>query len=351
MFDDLMTELLELACTAQGFTKPNPMVAAAVVKDGVVVARGLHRRCGEAHAEADVLAQVGDAAKGATLVVTLEPCTHQGKTPPCCEAIIDAGIARVVYAVDDPADHVRRQPARAVLEAAGIEVVSGVMADAAAKLNRVFFHNCQSDRPYVTVKVAQSLDGKIALENGVSQYITRPEALERVHHLRGGVDAVMVGGETVRLDDPRLDVRLHEHGYSQPAKVIVSRTSDVPCDARVFEGPAPVMCLTQHVVADRWGGRLSQIGSSDLVAGLKALKQRGIGHVLLEGGGQLITAAFESGVVDEVMCFIAPKIFGGQQDRGWVGRENSVLTLDDVVTLREVEVEKLGTDVLVWGLV
>jgi diaminohydroxyphosphoribosylaminopyrimidine deaminase / 5-amino-6-(5-phosphoribosylamino)uracil reductase len=315
-----MRMAVRLARKGLGRTSPNPPVGAVVVKGERVVGCGYHRRAGEPHAEALALAQAGSRARGATVYVTLEPCTHHGRTPPCSEALIEAGIRRVVVGVRDP----NRKVSGAGLETlarAGVEVRSGVEAQACAELIAAFARHANSGLPLVTLKLAASLDGRIATATGASRWITGEAARRRVHRMRNEVDAVMVGAGTVLADDPLLTCRLR--GGRNPLRVIVDGALRIPLTARVLTNGAAAGTLIATVDRDspalgslrRLGARVVKLPGRDGVFRVKRLLallgKQGIMSVMIEGGARLAAAALREGVVDRLVCFFAPKLLGG----------------------------------------
>ena len=331
-----MREALSLALEAWGMTNPNPMVGAVVVRDGKVIGRGYHHQSGLPHAEIEALADVrrsGFDPAGAELYVTLEPCSTHGRTGACTEAIMKAGIRRVVVGALDP------NPAHAgrgigILRAAGIEVETGVLEAECAEVNRSFFKWITTGRPFVTLKLATTLDGCIATASGCSQWITGAEARGRVQKLRRLADAVMVGGGTWRTDKPSLTVRDVEDWPCQPLRVIVSER------------------LTRAEVAECYpDGRFEVIALPDKPAWdefLTGLGRRGMVNVLIEGGGELAASALAAKAVDYVEFHVAPKILGGRDSRPAVGGA-SPETLASARELKNIRVERLGKDVMIAG--
>jgi diaminohydroxyphosphoribosylaminopyrimidine deaminase / 5-amino-6-(5-phosphoribosylamino)uracil reductase len=327
-----MHRALALAETVRGRTSPNPPVGAVVLSpDGVLVGEGATAPTGGPHAEIVALAAAADRARGATVVVTLEPCAHTGRTGPCADALIAAGVAKVVFAVADP------NPDAAgggeVLADAGIEVVSGVDRDAAASgALRPWLHAMSSGRPFVTWKYAATLDGRVAAADRSSRWITGPVARADVHLLRAVVDAIVVGSGTVLADDPQLTVR-DEDGTPaphQPLRVVLDRRHRVPQSAAVLDQAAETLVLDTAV--PRFA--------------LKALFDRGVRHVLLEGGPTLAGAFVEARCVDEVIAYLAPKLLG---DGPHALRNSGIDTIADAVTLDVAEVERLGDDLKIVG--
>ncbi|MRX50839.1 bifunctional diaminohydroxyphosphoribosylaminopyrimidine deaminase/5-amino-6-(5-phosphoribosylamino)uracil reductase RibD [Paracoccus sp. S-4012] len=304
-----MDHALRLARRGLGQVWPNPAVGCVIVKDGVVVGRGWTRPGGRPHAEAVALAQAGGAARGATAFVTLEPCAHHGRTPPCAEALIAAGVARVVTALTDPDPRVAGR-GHAMLRAAGIDVVEDIRAAGAAEVNRGFLLRVTEGRPMVTLKLALSLDGRIATSSGESRWITGEAARHRVHLLRFTHDAVLVGGGTARADAPRLDVR----GFgevAQPLRIVLARGAVPPLP----EG-APVWHLHGPggaAMAGSGGIAVPVAGEGlDLRAALAALGARGLTRVLCEGGGRLAAGLLAAGLVDELVVMQAGLALGAE---------------------------------------
>jgi diaminohydroxyphosphoribosylaminopyrimidine deaminase/5-amino-6-(5-phosphoribosylamino)uracil reductase len=286
-----------LALAARGVRGANPLVGAvAVGHDGTVLARGWHRGAGTAHAEADAIANAareGADLTGATMYVTLEPCNHTGRTGPCAGALIAAGVSRVVYAIDDPHD-VASGGAR-TLRAAGVEVSSGVRADDAAELNRRWLTAVAARRPFVTLHMAQTLDSRIAAEDGTSQWITCPESLADNHAIRSRIDAILVGSQTVAVDNPRLTARGHDGSLlaHQPLRAVMG-LRDVPEEAAVRGED----------------GRFAHLRTQDPAEALAALFDRGVRHVMVEGGARIIAAFLAAHLVDELIVYEAPTILG-----------------------------------------
>ena len=319
-----MRRALQLAALGQGRTSPNPMVGALVLgADGSLVGEGYHARAGEPHAEVGALVQAGDRARGGTLVVTLEPCCHHGRTPPCTEAVIAAGIARVVVAMEDPNPLVAGGGLER-LRAAGLEVLCGVAGAEALTLNAAFVHRLRSGRPRGLLKWAMSVDGRTALPNGASQWISGPAARQWVHRLRAGCDAVIVGGGTVRADDPLLTSRGHR--TPEPLRVVLSRSLDLPPGARLWdtataptlvahgpEAPPERRQALDRLAAQAAGGSLQrlELPACEPSALLEALAGRGCNQVLWECGPALAAAALRQGCVQELAAVVAPKLLGG----------------------------------------
>jgi diaminohydroxyphosphoribosylaminopyrimidine deaminase/5-amino-6-(5-phosphoribosylamino)uracil reductase len=349
-----MRRALQLAALGRGRTSPNPMVGAVVLDaGGALVGEGFHARAGEPHAEVGALRQAGERARGGTLVVSLEPCCHHGRTPPCSEAVIAAGIARVVVAMADPDPRVAGA-GLAGLRAAGLEVIEGVASEEALRLNRAFVHRVRSGRPLGVLKWAMSLDGRTALPNGDSQWISGPAARTWVHRLRARCDAVIVGGGTVRTDDPLLTSRGRRD--PEPLRVVLSRGLDLPEQARLWD-PAEAPTLVAHGPeaspaarerVDAFGVERLELASCEPPLLLEALARRGCNQVLWECGPELAAAALRQGCVQEVVAVIAPKLLGGEPASTPLG--NLALTkVDMALPWRGGVPFPLGADLL-WQL-
>ncbi|MDR0379306.1 MAG: bifunctional diaminohydroxyphosphoribosylaminopyrimidine deaminase/5-amino-6-(5-phosphoribosylamino)uracil reductase RibD [Candidatus Accumulibacter sp.] len=317
---NFMTRALRLARRGLFSTTPNPRVGCVLARDGTIVGEGWHRRAGEAHAEAHALEMAGANAKGATAYVTLEPCSHHGRTPPCADALIEAGVARVVAALRDPDPRVAGR-GLAALSAAGIVTECGLMAAEAADLNVGFISRVTRGRPWVRLKLAASLDGKTALMNGKSQWITGPAARRDGRRWRAQACAILSGIGTVRADNPRLNVR-DVRGVTakrQPLKVVVDARLELSPEARVLaNGQLLVACASENGVnADALKRRGAELlclpdgtGRVDLVALMAELGRRGINELHVEGGSRLSGAFLDAGLVDELLLYLAPCLIG-----------------------------------------
>ncbi|MCE5180815.1 MAG: bifunctional diaminohydroxyphosphoribosylaminopyrimidine deaminase/5-amino-6-(5-phosphoribosylamino)uracil reductase RibD [Betaproteobacteria bacterium] len=312
-----MAQALRLAANGLATTTPNPRVGCVIVRDGEVVGSGWHERAGEPHAEINALRQAGDSAKGATVYVTLEPCSHHGRTPPCAEALVDAKVARVVAAMRDPNPLVAGN-GMALLELAGIPTVTGLMEAEALELNLGFVSRMTRKRPWLRIKTAASLDGKTALNNGVSQWITGPDARRDVHRLRARSCAMLTGIGTVLADDPSLTVRDVETSR-QPLRVVVDSSLQTPAAAKILQGGATlIVCaeeITERAVALRAAGAevLALPGADgrvDLAALLAELARRGCNEVTVEAGARLSGALLQAGLADELVLYYAPLLLG-----------------------------------------
>lgn len=356
-----MLRAVELASRGGGWVHPNPLVGAVLVKEGRVIGEGWHERHREAHAEVNALRACRESADGATLYATLEPCCHQGKTPPCTREIIRRGVTRVVVALEDPNPLVAGGGIRE-LRAAGIEVEVGTGETEARELNKVFLKYIATGRPWVTLKTAMTLDGKIATRSGESRWITGEEARRRVHEERGRHMAVVTGIGTVLADDPSLDVRLAGRESRQPARVVVDSLARLPLDSRLAraaraDGEVWVMhapgAPAERVEALREAGvKCRACGESggrvDIADACRRLGMEGINSLLLEGGGELNEAFLRARQVDEMMVFAAPRVIGGREAPGPVGGVGAE-RLADAWELFETSVERVGADVMIRG--
>lgn len=309
-----MSRALTLARLGWGQVAPNPLVGSVLVREGEMVGEGAHRRFGAAHAEIEALAAAGGRARGSSMYVSLEPCTHHGKTPPCVDAVISAGVSRVIVAVRDPNPDAGGGVER--LAAAGIRVDVGLLAEAAAEINAPFLHSFRSDRPWVTLKLALSMDGAIADASRRPGWLTGPDARRRVHHLRAGSDAIGVGMGTVLADDPLLTVRDADPPRVPPTRVIFSRTGRLPLTSRLaqrtHEGPVVVFANMPDPSYDHAlrGLGVEVIGAASLLEALRILRARGVHSLLVEGGASLAASLLEEDLVDRVVLFQAPVLLG-----------------------------------------
>ena len=346
-----MRRALQLASLAEGRTSPNPLVGAVVLDhQGRLVGEGFHARAGQPHAEVGALAQAGDAARGGTIIVTLEPCCHHGRTPPCSDAVIKAGIARVVVALTDPDPRVAGGGLQRLRDA-GVEVISGVLEAEAAHQNRAFVHRVRSGRPWGVLKWAMSLDGRTALPNGASQWISGPSARSWVHRLRAQCDAVIVGGGTVRADDPLLTSRGLRS--PEPLRVVLSRSLDLPDQAQLWDSSvAPTLVVHGQDAPAEARSRLDAVGVQrqelqvcEPGALMTLLAQRGCNWVLWECGPGLAAAAIQQDCVQELAAVVAPKLLGGEPARTPLG-SLGFQGMDDVVLLQGLCQQRLADDLL-----
>jgi diaminohydroxyphosphoribosylaminopyrimidine deaminase/5-amino-6-(5-phosphoribosylamino)uracil reductase len=359
-----MESALSLAELALGHTSPNPAVGAVVVKEGAMVGVGYTQPAGAAHAEVMALRQAGENAKGATMYVTLEPCCHHGKTPPCTEAVIDAGIGDVHIALLDPNPVVSGNGVKRLNEA-GISTYVGKHQQKAEEINEAYIKFITSGLPFVTAKFAMSLDGKIATRSNQSKWISNKEAREYVHTVRHVVDAIVVGVNTVLVDDPRLTARgccgRGGNTKSQPLRIIVDSKGRTPSGASVFKQPGETLIATvQPMDKDKKekfvqaGAEVLEIpeeeGKVDVEELSRMMAERGIVSILVEGGGALLGSFFDSHLVDKVLVFISPIVIGGDGARAAVGG-NGVDSIIEAHRLIRVDVKNFGDNILVSGYV
>ncbi len=360
-----MRKALALAARARGLTSPNPMVGAVIVKNGRIISEGYHKRAGTAHAEAIAIENAGDKARGSTLYVTLEPCCHKDKrTPPCTRKIISAGIEKVVVAMNDPNPKVSGKGIEE-LKAAGIKVVPGVLGDKAATLNEFYIKHMTTGVPFVVLKVAMTLDGKIATPEGESKWITGEKARAAVHALRGSVDAILTAIGTIKADNPQLTCRTEED--RNPARIIIDPSLEVRPDSNVLCIPPetiivmrnpretaaakPELIEKKRVLLSR-GARIIEYSGDrlDMKWLMKELGKTGIISVMVEGGSSLNSYCLESGIVDKVMFFIAPKIIGGKSSFPAVGGR-AFRRLEEAHMINNITLKKFGEDILVEGYI
>ena len=355
-----MARALTLAKRGVGRTSPNPPVGAVVVNRGRVVGAGYHKRAGGPHAEVLALHQAGSQARGGTLYVTLEPCCHLDKrTPPCVPSIIASGIAHVVVAVSDPNPKVRGR-GLAALRRAKLQVTLGVGDAEAERLIEPYRALVTTGRPFVTLKVAATLDGKIATARGESRWITGPAARKMVHRLRAGADAIVTGIGTVLMDDPSLTVRIGTAHSHAPLRIVLDPSLRIPLHAKVLVGrKAPTLIVTTTAGPVSKRAALEKIGAEVLVLPaqrgriqwktlLARLGQRGIASLLIEGGAEVNASVLRAGVVDRVLFFLAPRLLGGRAAIGAIGGL-SPARLREALLLKRTVVSQIGPDILVEG--
>lgn len=356
-----MRMALELALKGRGWVSPNPVVGAVIVRDdGTIIGQGYHERYGELHAERNALKNCMEPPAGATMYVTLEPCCHHGRQPPCTDAILEAGIRRVVVGSGDPNPRVAGGGIR-ILREHGIEVVEGVLKEECDAVNEIFFHYIQTGRPYVVMKYAMTIDGKIAAYTGLSKWVTGEEARAHVQKLRHELSAIMVGVGTVLADDPMLNCRIP--GLTSPVRIICDTHLRTPLDSKVVQTASEIPTIIATCCEDERavlqytekGCRVLNVAKSgDLHLDLQDLVSKigaeGIDSILLEGGGTLNWSALESGIVNRVMAYVAPKLFGGSSAKTPVeGR--GIPDPQEAVRLRDISVSRLGEDLLIEGKV
>lgn len=354
----MMQRCLHLAQQAAGFTTPNPLVGCVIERDGEIVGEGYHPKAGEPHAEVFALRAAGDKAKGATAYVSLEPCNHFGRTPPCSEALVKAGVATVVVGMVDPDPRVSGKGIER-LRAAGIQVITGVEEANCQRVNEAFVHRVLYQRPFGILKYAMTLDGKIATTAGHSAWITKEVARAHVHRLRATCDAVIVGGNTVRRDNPHLTTH-HQADANQPPnnplRVVLSRTLDLPPTAHLWETDiAPTIVLTQghpngegQAYLEQQGVEVVNLDELTPATVMAYLGEKELLSVLWECGGTLSARAIADGSVQKVLAFIAPKIVGGQNAPSPVG-DLGFNKMTEALQLERVRWHIVGEDCLVEG--
>ena len=357
-----MQRALDLAQRAKGRTSPNPLVGAVIVKDGKVVGEGHHQKAGTPHAEVHALNAAGEDAKGATLYTNLEPCCHWGRTPPCTEALIRSGIVQVYVAEVDPNPSVAGKGVQQ-LQNAGIDVHVGICRQEASDLNEVHRKYIQTGKPFVILKTAMSLDGKIATASGESQWITSEASRQRGHQVRDAVDAILVGRGTVARDNPALTTRLQHRNGQDATRIVLDSHGRTPPDARIFnaESEAGVIVAVTPEAPSENVDALEKAGAEVLIVPashgnkvcfkrlMEILGKREITSVLIEGGSEINGAALAAGIVDKVMCFIAPKLIGGQDAPGPIGGVG-IRSLTDAAHLQRVSVTPVDErDFLIEG--
>lgn len=354
----MMKRCLELAAKGDGFTAPNPMVGAVIVKDGKIISEGYHEYYGAPHSEINAINKANTDLKGAHIYVNLEPCAHYGKTPPCSLAIIKQGFSKVFIANTDPNPLVSGKGIEN-LRRAGIEVVTGLMEKEASKLNEKFFHFMKTGKPFVTLKTATSLDGKIATYYGESQWITCEESRKKVHELRQAYSAILVGINTVLNDNPALSTRL-EGEVKHPIKVILDTALKTPHDFKVLSDKAPLIIATTRMASK---ARISEFdkydhvqvwdcplrnGLVDVEYVINKLGEEGIDSVLIEGGGSVNFSIVQHHLPQKIYAFIAPKIIGGMTSKtSFTGK--GIKHIKDIPELREINYQKIGNDILLEG--
>ncbi len=348
---------LRLAKRGWGRTSPNPLVGAVIVRDGEVVGRGFHRAVGEPHAEVVALNEAREKARSAILYVNLEPCCHWGRTPPCTQAIIRGGISKVVAAIKDPNPQVDGRGFQE-LSSKGIEVKVGLLAEEAARLNETYLKYMRTGLPFVVLKLAQTLDGKIATSRGESKYITSLKSRQRAHRLRGRVDAVMIGVGTVLQDDPQLTVR-HTRGRN-PLRIVLDSRGRTPPQAKVISSEGQVVIMTTSQASLSWREKMERAGAEiwelpldgdlriDLQEAIRVAGARGVTSLMIEGGRGVITSALKADVVDKFLLFISPKIMGdGIAGVGDLG----VRELSSLYRLYNMKAQRMDEDLLITAYV
>ena len=350
-----MLQAIQLAKQGEGWTNPNPMVGAVIVKNGRIIGKGYHKKCGELHAERNAIASLTESAEGATIYVTLEPCCHYGKTPPCTEAIIEQKIKRVVIGSRDPNPKVSGKGIK-MLQEAGIEVIEDFMREECDRLNPVFFHYITTKTPYVVMKYAMTLDGKIATKTGESKWITGEAARAEVQHMRHRYMGIMAGIGTVLADDPMLNVRVE--GWKSPIRILCDSGLRIPLDGQIVKSAGKYRTIVAYADSENTEAkrkRLHEMGVEticcpdennqvDLKKLMRYLGEEGIDSILLEGGGTLNDSALRAGIVQEVQAFIAPKLFGGMNSKTPV-EGIGVRFPSEAVKLKCTDICQIGEDI------
>ncbi|HSQ33542.1 MAG TPA: bifunctional diaminohydroxyphosphoribosylaminopyrimidine deaminase/5-amino-6-(5-phosphoribosylamino)uracil reductase RibD [Peptostreptococcaceae bacterium] len=356
-----MKRALELAQKGIGYTSPNPLVGAVIVKNGKIIGEGYHEVYGSNHAEINAFKSAREDVKGATMYVTLEPCSHYGKTPPCAHAIVEKGIKKVVIGLKDPNPLVSGKGIQ-ILKDNGIEVVSGVLEEEGRKLNEIFLKYITTKLPFCIMKTAMTLDGKIAAYTGDSKWITGEISRKYVHKLRHRVSGIMVGIGTILKDDPFLNTRLEDGEGKDPIRIIVDSKLRIPLQANVLNlksNAKTIIATTQNADMDKLkaleerGAEViitPSIDKVDLVFLMKALGERKIDSILLEGGSELNYSALNEGIVDKVNSFIAPKIIGGSSSKTPVGGIGKSY-MKDAINLKDINIHAFDNDIMIEGYI
>jgi diaminohydroxyphosphoribosylaminopyrimidine deaminase / 5-amino-6-(5-phosphoribosylamino)uracil reductase len=357
-----MERALELAKKGAGYTNPNPLVGAVIVKDGRIIGEGYHEVYGSHHAEVNAFRNATEDVKGATMYVTLEPCSHYGKTPPCAKAIVEKGIRKVIVALGDPNPEVAGRGIK-ILRDNGIEVVTGVLEEESRRLNEIFLKYITTKLPFCILKTAMTLDGKIAARTGDSKWITNEESRRYVHKLRHRVSSIMVGVGTIIQDDPLLNTRIQEGNGIDPIRIVVDTSGKIPLGARVLNiksNSKTIIAVTELAPQEKLK-EFERIGAEVIITPLienrvdlkylmKALGERKIDSVLLEGGSELNYSAMEAGIIDKVNAFIAPKFIGGREAKTPVGGLGRPL-MKDALMLKDIEIHRFGDDIMIEGYI
>lgn len=352
---EYMRRALELAEQGRGRTSPNPMVGCVIVRDGQIIGEGWHRKAGEPHAEIDAIKDAGGRIAGATLYVTLEPCCHQGRTPPCLDILLKQKPGRIVVAMHDPNPKVSGQSIFRLREA-GVPVDVGVLEDEARRQNEAFVKFITTRMPFVIAKCGMTLDGKIATRTGDSRWVTSEDSRRMVHRLRNEVDAILVGSRTVMTDDPSLTTRLDEGKIKDPVRIVLDADDYLDRRAQVFhvESDAPTWVVVpeghdfqgaDQVIRVRKGRR-----GIDMIDLMHELAKRDIMTVLIEGGGTTHATAINAGVVDKILFFVAPKIVGGR-DAVTAVEGDGVEKMADAILLERMTARPVGEDLLIEAYV
>jgi diaminohydroxyphosphoribosylaminopyrimidine deaminase / 5-amino-6-(5-phosphoribosylamino)uracil reductase len=357
-----MRRALELAKKGAGYTNPNPLVGAVIVKDGRIIGEGYHEVYGSHHAEVNAFKNTIEDVSGSTMYVTLEPCSHYGKTPPCAKTIVEKGIKKVIVALGDPNPEVAGRGIK-FLRDSGIEVVTGVLEEESRRLNEIFLKYITTKLPFCILKTAMTLDGKIAARTGDSKWITNEESRKYVHKLRHRVSSIMVGVGTILQDDPMLNTRIQEVNGSDPIRIVVDTSGKTPLKARVLniKSNAKTIIAATELASQEKLKEFERMGAEVIITPLrenrvdlkylmKALGERKIDSVLLEGGSELNYSAMEAGIIDKVNAFIAPKFIGGREAKTPVGGLGRPL-MKNALMLKDIEIQRFGDDIMIEGYI
>lgn len=360
-YEYYMNIALGLAKKGEGMVNPNPLVGAVVVKDGEIIGKGYHKFYGGPHAEVYALEEAAEKAVGADIYVTLEPCSHYGKTPPCVEAIVRSGIKRVIISMQDPNPLVAGRGI-SFLRDKGIEVITGVLENEAKKLNEIFIKYITKNIPFIILKTAMTLDGKISTYTGESKWISGEESREYVHKIRNKVMGIMVGIGTVLADNPLLTTRLKEGRGKSPKAIVIDSKLRIPTESKILETlnerEIIIACteefnIEKKNILEEKGVKViitpkDKNNKVDLIYLTKELGKMGIDSILLEGGGELNFAAVNSKVVDKILCFIAPKIVGGRNAKTPIEGQG-IEKMDEAIRVQNITYKVIGNDLLLQG--
>lgn len=362
MHEYYMGRAIELAKKGAGYTSPNPIVGAVIVKDDRIIGEGYHMAYGENHAEINAFLNASEDVEGATMYVTLEPCSHYGKTPPCAEAIVKRKIKKVVIGLMDPNALVAGRGIK-ILKENGIEVITGVMEEECKKINEIFLKYIVTKQPYCILKTAMTLDGKIATRTGHSKWITNELSRKYVHTLRHRVASIMVGIGTIIADDPLLTTRLENSEGKDPIRIIIDSEARIPLNAKVINNSAPsstIIATTDRAddeklkILEDKGVQIIKTPKRnnrvDLAYLIKELGRRQIDSVLIEGGSELNFSAIEEGIVDKIYTFIAPKIIGGSSAKTPVGGLGKT-SMEEAITLSNITIHQFDQDIMLEGYI
>jgi len=363
----IMQRALILAARANGMTSPNPMVGAVLVKNGRIISEGFHKKPGTPHAEVIAIEKAGSKAKGSSLYVTLEPCCHVDKrTPPCVKAIINAEIEKVFIAMKDPNPKVFGQGIKE-LQKNGVEIATGLLEQKARRLNEAYIKYTTSGTPFVILKVAMTLDGKIADSEGNSRWITDEKARTIVHKMRSSVDAVMTGIGTVKADNPSLTVRHYKkRDIKNPKRIVIDPGLESPLDYNIFNIPPETIVVASKTILEKMGSALEEKKNALIKKGVQVLEyegekvdlsllmkkfgEMGICSLMIEGGSSLSASCLNSGIVDKVVFFIAPKMLGGRHSIPAIGGTYS-RSLNESLGIKDIKITRVGQDIMIVGYV